>query len=120
MRKILSTISVYTLDRNYKLLDQFKKDIPQKSQMTQGVIFSYLFPFQIKTESAGSSFVELQIDKTSGYQWVFLTLLFLALSIYLVYKQKRRWSNNFLDMFIVALTGIFGFLAIRIFQNKEY
>ncbi len=115
-----SEISVYTLDRNYKLVDQFKKEIPQKSQMTQGIIFSYLFPFQIKAESSNSSFVILQLEKSPGYHWFILTLLFLAFSMYLINKQKRRWSNNILDLVIVALTGIFGFLAIRIFSNKEY
>lgn len=115
-----SAIRVYTLDRDYRLIDQFEKDVPLKSEMAQGIVFSYLFPFQIKASSSGSSFIDFQIDKSIGYHWIFLTLVLLGVSMYLINKQNRRWTNNLLDLLIVALTGIFGFIAIRIFPNKEY
>jgi hypothetical protein len=34
--------------------------------------------------------------------------------------QGRKFSRNIPDLPVVALTGIFGFIAVNIFTSKEY
>lgn len=114
------SVKVYTIDRKYQPIDQFKEDVPLKSEMRIGKTFSSLFPFYLQVTSPYTEFIRMAFIKVSGYNWFFLNLIFLTVSLVMMKREGRKIAGSIPDLIIVALTGIFGFLAIWMFPNKTY
>jgi len=114
------SIKAYAIDRKYNKVAEYARTWPVKADMPVGKIFTYLFPFSIEMQPANSHFVHFQVNTSHSWRWIYLNLLLLALSFVIIKRQDRKLSSNIFDLCIVALTGIFGFIAVNIFANKEY
>lgn len=113
-------VKVYAIDRAYNKVDEYYQSWPVKSDMAVGKISAWLFPFSIEMEPSNSQFVRFQFKRNPAYNWIWLNLLLLGCSVVIIMRQGRRMSRNILDLVVVAVTGIFGFIAVNIFSNKEY
>jgi hypothetical protein len=114
------SIKAYAIDRKYNKVAEYAQTWPVKADMAVGKVFTWLFPFSIEMQPASSHFVHFQVNRNHTGRWIYLNLLLLALSFLLIKRQGRKLSSNILDLIIVAVTGIFGFIAVNIFANKEY
>lgn len=113
-------VKVYTVDRKFQPIDEFQQSMPRKAEMGIGKTFNALFPFQLIVNSPYTNFIKMAILKGAGYSWIFLNVLLLLVSIYMMRREGRKIGRSIPDLLIVAVTGIFGFLAIWMFPNKEY
>ncbi len=114
-------MKVYALDRNYKkVLNTYYTERKPKSELAIGKVYAALFPFDLKFRGQQHSYIKFIFDGYKGMMWAIVNLFILTLYIFLLRKQKRRIVNNCLDILLVAFSGIFGFIAVNIFQNKEF
>ncbi len=114
------SIKVYAIDRENNKIDEYYQSWPVKADMTVGTVFSFLFPFRVEMEPANSQFIHFEIVGNKNYKWVYLNLLLLGTFLVMMKVQGRKFSRNILDLLVVAVTGVFGFIAVNIFTNKEY
>jgi hypothetical protein len=113
-------VKVYAIDRAYHKVDEYYQTWPVKADMPVGKVATFLFPFSIDMQPGNSQFVRFQFKGNSTYRWMFLNLLLLGFSFGFIKKQGRKLGRNIPDLLIVAATGVFGFIAVNIFSNKEY
>lgn len=111
---------LFTVDRQYKLLDQYALPLAQKSTMSVGKVFSFLFPFHLALSSSYSQFIRFTPVDSNAFGWIILNVIFLVITVWLIRREGRSLSRSIPDLIIVALTGIFGFLAVHIVPNKQY
>jgi hypothetical protein len=114
------SVKVYAIDRAFNKVDEYYQSWPVKADMTVGKVFSFLFPFRVEMEPTNSQFVHFQFKGNNNYRWVYLNLLLLVAFLGIIKAQGRKLSRNILDLLVVAVTGVFGFIAVNIFSNKEY
>ncbi|WP_372936728.1 DUF4857 domain-containing protein [Mariniphaga sediminis] len=111
---------VYVLDRNYKLLNTFEETGTPYAEMTVGKAFSALFPFHLNFSEGHHSFVKFVFKGYKNISWIVVNTLLVLVNIFIIIRKKSRFRNNILDLLLVAATGIFGFVAVNLFPNKEY
>lgn len=114
------SVRAYTIDRNYRQIDQLNTSFPIKAEMTNGKIFSAIFPFYLQLSSPYTEFIKMAYHKVPGYNWLLLNLVFLIISLVWMKREERKLSRGIPDLVIVALTGVFGFLAVWMFPDKTY
>lgn len=110
----------YALDRGYQKVDEFFEAKPQRSEMTVGKLGQILFPFMIHLKSGNSMFIDFYTKGFKSIHWIYLNVFLLLIAIFIINRQHRSIKNNILDLMLIATTGIFGFIAVQIFPNKEY
>lgn len=113
-------VHVYTMNRQYQKINEYHEALPDKSAMTAGKISSFMFPFQIRVDSLFSGFIDFDMDKSSGYSWIILHVLLLLVTLWIFKRQNARMPARIADLLFVALTGVFGFIAVHVFRDKEY
>ncbi len=125
---IFRTISYYNrekvygvvTDLNYNLTDSCHIDLIPFEKTPAGKIGKSLFPFKIETESNLSDYkcFRLVLNGNLGLISLFTSLLifFLIRAI----KGKEKLRDNPLDLLIVALTGIYGLLAVLIIRPEVW
>lgn len=111
---------VVTVDRQYKVIGQITELLPLKSEMVIGKVFNFIFPFHLTLDSPDSSFITMSAERSATYGWIILNLVLLVLTIIFIRREGKAMKNSILDLIIVAVTGIFGFLAVHIVPNKQY
>ena len=113
-------VKVYAIDRAYNKVDEYYQSWPVKADMPVGKVSAWLFPFSIEMEPSNSQFIHFRLNGNPSYKWIYLNLLLLGCSLVIIKRQGRKFSRNILDLVVVVATGIFGFIAVNIFSNKEY
>jgi len=113
-------LKAIVLDKHYQFVDSYTEKWPVREESREGRIFASIFPAQLSLTHENSTFLRFYFTPSKGYNWIFLNLLFLTMHLIWLIKRKSELKNHFADLGIVALTGIFGFIAIHFFQNKFY
>ncbi len=113
-------IKITVLDDEYNKIDEYNETWTKRSERSEGKVYSYIFPAQINMGNEHSSFINFYFEKTKGYNWLFLNVLLMIVHFGIIRKGGLKLWKNLLDFAIVAVTGIFGFLAVNIFQNKFF
>ncbi|MEA3295955.1 MAG: DUF4857 domain-containing protein [Patescibacteria group bacterium] len=108
------SISVVT-DRNYKLIDKFKIGSTAKENTITGKIERSLFPFKINTYSSNSHYVNF--DFTINYLFGIISIVFSLIVFFIINRKKQyNYKENWFDIVIIALTGIYGLIAVLIIK----
>ena len=120
-----NSIAAYAVDLDHNIIDSYYEEFQPKSEMLIGKAYHFIFPFTLKLTQPRSDlrytdFVKFNFDGYSNFSWVYLHAVLLGVSVFLIRKRKLRFKNNIIDLLLVAATGLFGFIAINVFQNKEY
>lgn len=109
-----TNLSCQVCDRNYQPLATYREWWGSRYQQRAGIFFRYIFPFSIQLRQDNSMFIGL-FFKLSGIRslvgiglTLLLTYIFLMISGFSI---KRNW----MEFFIVLLSGIFGFMAIVLY-----
>ncbi len=113
-------VNVTILDSDYNKVDEYHESWTGRTDSKQGKIFSYIFPAQLKMYDSNISFTDFYPDITKGFNWLILNLLLILVHFYIIRKKGFSLKNNIFDLIIVALTGLFGFIAVNVFPNKSF
>ena len=122
------TIALYTdnsvqtvvVDDVYNVVDTYNETWKGKYERTDGKTFSRLFPFELSMTIPESDYINFYFKLSPGYFWVIINLGFMILASWLAIRRKSSLKKNLLDLVIVLVTGIYGFIATQIFPNKFY
>ncbi len=60
------------------------------------------------------------MEESNSWSWLALNLALVIITVILIRREGKSLGGNIPDLVIVALTGIFGFLAVHIIPNKQY
>lgn len=113
-------IKAVALTPDYQLVDTFSESWKTKEQLTEGKVFASIFPAQVSMVSENSKFIRFYFTLSKGANWLFFNLLLLVLHFVWLFVRKVRIKNHLTDMGIVAVCGIYGLIAIHLFQNKSF
>jgi len=113
---ILNTI----LDKDYRFVDEYKETWPVRDERMEGKVAQFLFPAQLKLSDNDSSFIRFFFETNKSFSWIILSLLLLVTQFMIVRKRKENIKNQIVDFGIIAVTGIFGFIAVNFFPNKFF
>lgn len=107
----------YIYDKNYNLLKSYPLDIESSLRGYRLDIYNILFPFSIYHDSYSVAGY-LKIEKSENLLLSALFIIFL-LVIYIVICRyfKSISKTTVIDMFFIALSGIYGFTALILLQN---
>jgi len=108
------------LDTEYSNVDEFTETWKEREESKQGIIASYIFPAEMRLSVPTTNFVDFYAERTRKFNWVFLNLLLVVVQIVIIRRTKLKMQKNLLDLVIVAITGIYGFIAVNFFQNKFF
>ncbi|MDA3854587.1 MAG: DUF4857 domain-containing protein [Bacteroidales bacterium] len=108
----------YALNRNIKVVDMYEYKWVPKRERSVGKISASLFPFEFSLTHPNSNFIKLYPTLPKGYVWILINLLFVGIQLIIIRKRQTKLFNQILDLLIVTVTGIFGFIAVNIFPNK--
>lgn len=114
------TITSQILDKDYKKVNEYKETWPVRNERTEGKIAQFLFPAQLKMTNSNSSFVRFFFETNKSFNWIILSLIFVAIQFFIIRKRKENIKNQIVDFGIIAVTGIFGFIAVNFFPNKFF
>ena len=107
----------YIYDKNYNLLKSYPLDIESSLSGYRLDIYNMLFPFSIYHD-ASSAAGYLKIEKSENLLLSIIFIVFL-LCIYIVICGyfKSISKTTIIDIFVIALSGIYGFTALILLQN---
>ena len=115
-----SYVKNFALDNKFQLVDQYSEKWDDRYHRFEGKIFNLLFPFDLALKSSTSRYIDF---RTSGYMsthWIILSILLVVAQIIWLRRERNNLKNHLIDLGIIAVTGIFGFIAVNIFQNKFF
>ncbi|MDO9039846.1 MAG: DUF4857 domain-containing protein, partial [Bacteroidota bacterium] len=108
------------LSPDYQVVNTYTENWKLKEDQTEGKIFASLFPAQLSMTSDNSKFIRFYFTPSKGLNWIFLNLLLMAFHFIWLYRRKVKLKNHVADLVIVAVSGIFGFIAVHFFENKFF
>lgn len=113
-RKIFS----FVMDRSYKPLDYYEREIPANYSKLAKTMYNYLFPFTITFNTSTSYYVDFYF---SGYAFAALYFNLLLMLILFSFKRYRSKTaiKKWYDFAIVLMTGIYGFIAVLVYENTD-
>ncbi|MFP4547463.1 MAG: DUF4857 domain-containing protein [Fidelibacterota bacterium] len=103
-------------DSNYQYIDKLYLKKPGKDTKISEQVKHAVFPFSIKTTKAFSSLKHFSLEIYSSLSVIGIVL---SLIIGFMVKIKRREDigKNWFDFVIIALTGIYGLLAVVLIKS---
>jgi hypothetical protein len=115
-----SYLKAVVLDSKFSKVDEYSEKWEDKYHRKEGKIFDFIFPFELTLKSETSRFIDFRLNHSSGYYWLLLSMLLVGLEVYWIRRMKNKITDHLLDLGIIVVTGIFGFIAVNIFQNKFF
>ncbi len=108
------------LDRDYKLVDQYSETWEVIDEQIEGKVAKFLFPAEIKMTNKKSDFIKFNVETNKPFNWLILSSILAIIHFIILKRGKDKLTKHVIDLGIIALTGIFGFIAVNIFPNKFY
>ncbi|MDR3610389.1 MAG: DUF4857 domain-containing protein [Ignavibacteriaceae bacterium] len=117
---LVSATDVHTIvtDRNYKVVDRYQESWLGNNELMAGKVSTWLFPFTLRLNDSDSSFANFYF-KFSGLQSIWLTLILVIVSYFILRHRKISVKKGWIDLIIVLLSGIFGFIAVLLVKNID-
>jgi len=107
-------------DHDYNVIDTYQTSWTPKTEWVSSKIAASIFPFQAERENARTDYILFNL-KFSG--WLALIGIFLALGITIFVKVRIHGENlkeNWFDLLIVAVTGLYGALAVLLIRPEPW
>lgn len=111
-------IRTQALDRDHNKVDEYAETRPTFDTCTEGKIAQLLFPAQLKMTHDKSSYVNFFLNTSKSYKWLFISLLLVIAQYFIIRQRNKNFRSEIIDILIIGITGIFGFIAVNIFPNK--
>lgn len=113
-------ISTSVLDKDFKFVDQYKETWSTRDERIEGKIAHLLFPFELKLTDSKSSYIRFFGAFHSSLLWLILSFVLVVSHFIIITKRKEKIKNQIVDLIIISITGIFGFIAVNFFPNKFF
>jgi hypothetical protein len=111
---------VVALDTKYRKVDEFSQSWPVRSETKQGKIAGFIFPAEMQLSKGTTNFVDLFAERSKGFNWLILNFLLVIGQVLIIRRSRLNMKKNIVDLVIVGVTGIYGFIAVNFFQNKFF
>lgn len=111
-------IKTFVMNRDYKLIDTYEESWPGESESNAALVGAYIFPFTLDLESFSSMYINFNFEDFS-LKSLGLNIVLVALAVYLFKRRKINVGKSAAEMFVVLITGIYGFLAILILGKSD-
>ncbi|WP_319481118.1 DUF4857 domain-containing protein [uncultured Draconibacterium sp.] len=111
-------IRTQVVDRDHNKIDEYIEKRPTYNSGTEGKIAQLLFPAELKMADDNSSYVNFYLKISKSFRWLVISLLLIIVQYFIVRKRKKKIKAGIIDLLIIGVTGIFGFIAVNIFPNK--
>lgn len=111
---------LFVFDRDYKLLDSYALSSDVYEKTPAGMAEGYLFPFTTSTYSYVNGY-DITTEWSTVGKFIGLNII---LAVILLYIKKRKGLNvrnpfHILDLVVVLVTGIFGFISTLIYPLRK-
>ncbi len=113
-------ISAQVLNKDFEKVNIYNETWLTSDERTEGKIAQFLFPAQLKMTDNSSSFVRFFFEGNKSYSWIILSLLLVVVQLIIIRKRKENIKNQIVDFGIIAVSGLFGFIAVNLFPNKFF
>ncbi|HYQ58911.1 MAG TPA: DUF4857 domain-containing protein [Draconibacterium sp.] len=108
------------LDKDFNYVNEYNETWLTRDERTEGKIAQMLFPLELNLNDEDSNFIHLLGTFYSSFYWLYLSLILMVIHLLFLKKRKAEMKSQITDLLIIAVTGIFGFIAVNIFPNKFY
>lgn len=105
---------------DYQKTGSFEKSWLKRSDRQTGKIAAAIFPVQLNMSAKNSKFTNFYLERSAGYFWLIVNLFLAGIHLFFLIRRKARLNKHIFDLTVVAITGIFGFIAVNFFQNKFF
>lgn len=105
---------------DYTKVDTYKKTWLKRSDLPTGKIAAAIFPIQLSMSDKNSSFTNFYFVLPAGLWWLIVNLILAGIHFLILARRKAKTGKHLIDLAIIAVTGIFGFIAVNFFQNKFF
>jgi len=105
---------------DYQKIDTYEKSWLKRSEHPTGKIAAAIFPTQLKMSDRNSNFTNFYFEWSAGIFWLIVNLILGIVHLVILIKRKAKLNKHIFDLSVVALTGVFGFIAVNFFQNKFF
>jgi hypothetical protein len=102
------------------LVNSYTEKWPVKEDLKADKIYASIFPAQISLTSSNSKYIRFYFTPSRGFNWLLLNFLLAALHFGWLYWQKKPLRKHFADLGIIVVGGIYGFIAVHLFQNRFF
>ncbi|MCE1200278.1 MAG: DUF4857 domain-containing protein [Marinilabiliales bacterium] len=107
------------LDNAFQPVSRYAESWQDKYQRPEGTLYKWLFPFALSLQTESSRYVTPTLRLPSEPNFLVLIFVLLSVEWLLIRRSHRSVKGKIIDLLIVALSGIFGFVAIHIFPKGE-
>jgi len=112
------SVSAFVTNRKYELIDRYSESWPGTMDQTAGAVSRYLFPFSLELKSYTSDYVDFYFRNFSLPAYILSFILMLSL-LFLKRYRRRLALKRWYDLAIVLIFGIYGYIAVLIFENTD-
>lgn len=112
------TIRAVVMDSQYRPMDKYEHTMPGASLTVAQSIFNSLTPFSMNLEDPSQGYLAVQIDWHGWRSWISI-VIGLAGFLFLAYRRRARGLALVLDGILVAITGLYGLIAIFILPPQN-
>lgn len=105
---------------DYRKIDTYEKSWLKRSDRQTGKIAASIFPVQLSMSNKNSKFTNFYLENSAGFFWLIVNLFLAGIHLFFLMKRKAKLNKHIFDLSVVAITGIFGFIAVNFFQNKFF
>jgi hypothetical protein len=114
----INNIHTIVTDRNYKVVDRYEESWSGNNDLNAGKASLWLFPFTLRLSDSSSSFANFYF-KFSGIESILLIILLTLITYFILRYRKISLKNGWVDLIIVLVSGIFGFIAVLLIKNID-
>ncbi len=112
------TIRAVVMDSQYRPLDKYQHTMPGASLTMAQSIFNSLTPFRLNLEDPTQGYFSLEIDWHGWRSWISIAIG-LAIFVFLAYRRRSKGPALVMDGILVALTGLYGLVAVSILPPQK-
>ena len=105
-------------DRSYAVKDTYKETWPTRKDATVGAVAAALFPFALHLEDDDSAFVDFYCSM-GGFHALWVLLASVLILLVSIRFRKQSYKEHAADIVLVAVSGIFGLLAVHMIPPPE-
>ena len=113
-------MKVVALDNKYNKVDEYTETWPKRYETKQGKVASFLFPAQLSLSTSKSRFINFYVEWTKNFNWLILNIMLIFAQFIIIRRTGLNLKRNIIDLLVIGLTGMYGFIGVNFFQNKFF
>jgi hypothetical protein len=111
-------IKVVVTDRDYKKINEYEESWINREKTSAGNFANVVFPFTLSIVDGKEPFLNFYFFFSDTRAVIGIIISLIIATLFFI-RRKSKIKNIWQDFVIIALTGIFGLLAILLIRNEE-